>query len=464
MSLSRNRLNESWPQFVDFYAHLTHHIIPGPNSGCYFLPFILLPGALLVPPAVLSHNQLARTVLPVIYACQIHAWATAGMDVISVNLALWAFVLLVLRDPRATHRRLRVVNLPPGDENRKDGSRATKLDEKLCTEEPYPEHMRKRIPWVLTLLVSLRLTGWRIGERSHDIWQPPMWHSRTQFLKHAIRTSLLGYIILDVTSWYAQTDPYFHTSNMVIDAAFPPPNFNMPTAIVILRLLPPRLLRSSVLAGQVFATVRCMFYLPVIPVIGLNSIGLWPDEWSPHTWPIFFGDFSAIQDRGLRGLWGSWWHQLNRHITATPGRSLAQISGVPTNSFLGYAMLTISAFFLSGIMHMGMIPPEPKSELLSAVMMRLYVGGFFWAQIFGFGVEIAVEKAVRRFAPVVAALSVTRIMILVWVASWLAVTLPLLTVPFREIGYWHYHAIPFSIVRKLEGKGWTTWPILKSYI
>ena len=456
MSLFLSHLSEQWPQLLDFYARLTHQIIPGPNSGCYFLPFVLLPGALLIHPSVLSHEQLAWTFLPLIYACQVHAWYTAGMDVISFNLTLWALVLLALKDPRKAFRRIVVSR--SSDAQNQVMNKGKSLDV-AQEEEPYPNEMGKRIRWVLTLLVSLRLTSWKINEPKHDNQRPPMWLSRTDFFKHALRTSLLGYLILDLTSCYAQTDPYFHVSGIPIDAPFPDSEIMM-APLMILRYLPPRLIRASMLAGQIFATVRCMFYLPVIPILGLNAIGLWPDEWSPHTWPKFFGKFSSLYTKGMRGLWGSWWHQLNRHITATPGRSLAQVLHIPTNSFLGYAMLTISAFFLSGVMHMGMIPPEPKSELLSAHMMRLYIGGFFWAQIVAFGIELAVAAIVTRFAPGVKEMRVAKALTLIWVACWLALTVPILTVPFREIGYWHYHAMPISILQGMQGQGWTTWPIL----
>ena len=123
-------------------------------------------------------------------------------------------------------------------------------------------------------------------------------------------------------------------------------------------------------------------------------------------------------------------------------------------------MLTISAFFLSGVMHMGMIPPEPTSEVLTAHMMRLYVGGFFWAQIVAFGIELAVAEIVNRFTPVVRETRVAKALILIWVACWMSLNLPLLTVPFREIGYWKYHAMPISLLQGIHGRSWTTWPIL----
>ena len=437
---------QTWQRLATFYHYLTHHIVPGPNSSSYFFPLVLLPVALLIPPSILSHRQLGLLFLPIIYACQIHAWLTSSMDVISINLTLWSFVLLVWRDPRRTHRRVYVL------QERIDGKKREE-----CVEEAYPADSSKRIPWVLTLLVSLRLTGWKIGEPSHDQTQPPPGKSRLTFLKGALRTVIKSYIILDASCFYAQTDPYFSASNMSIDEPYPPPTSAMPAFLVLLRLLPPRLLRSSVLAGQIYAMVPGLFFLPTLPAVGLNALGFWPNEWSPQTWPEFFGKFSAVGERGLRGLWGSWWHGMNRQITATHGGAVADVLRIPSKSSARYMVLVTSAFFFSGVIHAGLIPPEPESKSLSAHMMRLHVAGFFWAQIPAFGVELATSELVDHFAPNATRRSLVRVLVMVWVAGWLCLTLPLLTVPFREIGYWHYYAVPFSIMRGVAGQGWITW-------
>ena len=424
---------ETWQRLITFYTHLTRHIVPGPNSSCYFFPFILFPAALLIPPSTLSHRQLCLFFLPIIYACQIHAWMISGVDVVSINLTLWSFVLLVWRDPRRTHRRIWV-------------SQEMKREE--LEEEAYPAELTGRIPWVLTLLVSLRLTGWKIGEPSHDQTQPPPGTSRLRFLKTALSTVIQSYFILDASSCYVQNDPYF-TSSMSIDAP-------LDSGSAFHSLLPPRLLRSSILAAQIYAIVPGLFFLPTLPALGLNALGYLPNEWSPQTWPEFFGSFSAIGDRGLRGLWGSWWHGMNRQITATHGGAMAEMLGVPSKSSFRFMMLTTSAFFFSGIVHMGMIPPEPKSEI-SANMMRLYVAAFFWAQIPAFGIELAASKFFAHFAPNVTGKPIVKPLIFVWVAAWLCLTLPLLPIPFREIGYWKYHTVPVSVLKGLTGRGWVTW-------
>ena len=440
-----------WSDLVQFYDYLTRHIVPGPRSISYFIPFLLLPVALLIPPTVMSHRQIYLAFLPLIYACQVHAWLQiGGLEVISLTLTLWSFVLLVLRDPRRTHQRIRLIAQPGTGKDSEKWRHA-------FVEEGYPESLATRIPWVLTLLVSIRLAGWKIGDPSHDKTQLAPRLTRVAFSKHAFLIIAQAFAILDVASCYVLTDPYFVTPRMRVDEPFPPSSKDLPILLNALRLLPPRLLRSTAIAGQAYSMVTSMFYLPTIPVVGLNAIGILPDEWSPHTWPVFFGNFSAVGERGLRGLWGSWWHQFNRQITSNPGRELAHVMGIPTTSTLGYSLLTVSAFFLSGAIHMGMIPPEPASSLMSANMMRLYLAAFFWAQIPAFQVELVVSKLVATSVPSVLRSPTTRIFVLLWVAGWLSLTLPLLSVPFREIGYWHYFPLPVSLFRGLAGKGWVTW-------
>ncbi|KAI4268408.1 MAG: hypothetical protein L6R35_006768, partial [Caloplaca aegaea] len=169
-----------------------------------------------------------------------------------------------------------------------------------------------------------------------------------------------------------------------------------PTLFSLIQAMTPRVPRTAVLAGQAYACISQGGSLPVIPIVALSGIGLWPDEWSPHTWPIFFGRFSAVSEKGLRGFWGTWWHQTNRYLSI-PGRSLSQALGIPTESSLGYMLQVISAFVLSGVMHMGLIPPQPLSTAMTAMEMRSFVASFFWLQILGIGIELGVLKFVGRY-------------------------------------------------------------------
>ncbi|KAL6719054.1 hypothetical protein ACLMJK_003289 [Lecanora helva] len=427
------------------YTHIITRVVPGPRSPTYLIPFLLFYVALCVPPWTLSHRQLYLTFLPLIYASQIRiAWSDGCMDVISITLTFWSLVLLFWWNPREKWARVWWA------EEDSDGK-------KRIVEERYPENLGRRMLWVLTLLFSARLTGWKVGIESNDRKQPPPVLSKLAYAKTVVYTVIQGYFILDLTSCYVPTDPYFYTSGMEIDEPFPPPSPDTSDLIVMLRLLPPRLVRCSILAGEIYGSVKGMFLLPALPLLALNALGYWPDHLSPHTWPVFFGNFSAIGERGLRGLWGTWWHGMNRHITATHGRGVIDTLDISSKSTLGYTVIVASAFFFSGLIHTGMIPPYPESSFLSASRMRLCIAGFFWGQVPGIGIETVIAKLAGQYAPSLVGWPVSKFLVFVWVTAWLCLTLPLLPIAFREIGYWHYHAVPVSMLRGLAGEGWLTW-------
>ncbi|CAO1596936.1 hypothetical protein XANCAGTX0491_000763 [Xanthoria calcicola] len=291
-----------------------------------------------------------------------------GLDVISVNLMQWSFVLLLCYDPRKTFIRLRQPQQHHPPNHKKDQH---PKDKPTYIEEPYPNTLPRRIPWVLTLLVSLRLSNWKTGHPSHDRQQPITPLSRTAFCTHALLLALQSYLILDTTSLLTQSDPYFHITDTSITTPLPPQSPILHH--LLLHKLPPRLIRTTILALQPYALITQGGSLPTLPILLLNALHLWPDEWSPHTWPIFFGPLAAVPHHGLRGLWGTWWHQTNRYL-AVPGRSFARWTGMERKSArAGYMCSVISAFALSGVMHMGLVPPEPVGTDMSAMTMR-----WFW--------------------------------------------------------------------------------------
>ena len=437
------------------YYNLVTHIVAGPKSISYLVPFVLLPTALCIPPSLLSRRQLASIFLPLIVAFELHAWiCMEGLDVISVNVIQWSFVLLVCHDPRSTFTRLRQPQRQPIVHDTKGTDH--KRDNAGYVEEPYPLDLSKRLPWVLTLLVSLRLSNWKIGQVSHDHKQPVKPVARVAFIKRALFLAIQSFLILDITSTWARQDPYFHVHGISIDEPFQNQLGKPWMYLSLLTRIPPRIPRTAVLAGQAYACITQGGSLPVIPIVGLSAIGFWPDEWSPHTWPIFFGPFSAVSKHGLRGLWGTWWHQTNRYLSI-PGRSLAQALGISTRSTVGYMLQVISAFGLSGIMHMGLIPPQSRGTALTAMEMRFYFAFFFWSQMFGIGIELIIVTILQRSFPRLMLPAVARCCTLLWVASWLSCTLPLLAIPARYLGYWTYSPIPVSLISRLAGQGWWVW-------
>ncbi|KAK4988876.1 hypothetical protein LTR50_003610 [Elasticomyces elasticus] len=478
----------------DYTALIQHHI-PGPNSISYFIPFILLPLALLIPPSVLSRWQLCAVFLPVIYGCVFHAWiAMEGVDVISVDKLLWATYFLALKDTRREFRRLSKV---VGRYSRENANAVVSREKDVPEvrdvvryEESYPERFSERLFWVGELLISLRLTDWKINEPSHDMKQPapPTNPGHLRFITTALLRTLRGYLILDLAAAYIASDSYFtdprvsvfsplpHASGSFINnnnkataaaaASRAPTTLLAPSILHTLALLPPPLLRSTIIGLQAWATISELFHLPCILPVALHALGLLPPKFSPHLWPPYFGSASAVLRRGVAGLWGKYWHQTMRVSVSAPGRALAAAMGLRRGGLARGAVVAGVSFGLSGVVHMGMVPSRPLRATRSPWTIRLLVAAFFWAQALGLLLEAAVARFVVSVAPAVARRVhgrsvLRRVVNAVWVVFWMCVTLPLLGEAGRQMGYWRVWPVPVSLVRWMAGEGWVAWPILQ---
>ncbi|MCJ1381617.1 hypothetical protein MMC17_004728 [Xylographa soralifera] len=452
----------------DSYQHLITHIVPGPNSISYFIPLLLLPVALLIPPSVFSKSQLSLLFLPPIHACFLHSCLFGGgLDVISSDAVIWCTVLIGLQDVRGTYKRIRTVEnpeLPPGTTtpSTRDNKASERFSNKLFIwEEPYPSTLSARIRWVLDLLPSIRLSGWKIGDLVHDSTQPPTPLTRRAYLRHAALIASTSFLLFDTATFLARHDSYFTDRSVPISSPYPSAlstsvnHSALPRVLSPLLILPPYILRPLVIATHIYATMTLGGALATTPLLVL------PTPFSPHLYPMFFGPFSSVLDRGLRGLWGTWWHQTMRYQNSMPGRALAQYLGLQPGGRGDYALRTISAFGLSGWIHMGLVPPEPLGGV-DAWKVRMAVGVFFWVQVLGFAVEVGARDLARwmglgkrgrerRWSKIG-----RRAGTLVWVLGWLCGTLPLLGWAGKELGYFGMYPLPVSLwMRVVEGKWWT---------
>ena len=466
------------------YEYLTHHIVPGPQSFSYFVPLVLLPVALLIPRDVLSRWQSIVLFMPIMVLASVHAWIVIdGVDVISVDVLLWAFYLLVLKDPSREFRyvwngEVRKGNVGSADEQSSVGeiedhevvteedrlmesyggvSRTQDSYSNDIQEQPYPSSPKERIPWVLTLLASIRLNNWKIGQQSHDKLQPPPSSAKhTPFVIQSVLSIVRGYLVLDMTRAYISYDPYFIDLNISISSSLP---------FEELWFIPPKLLRSTVIGAQGWALISQMFYLPCVLAIGLNALGALPDEWSPNTWPHFFGSPRVILLHGVRGFWSQYWHQSMRAFATEPGYATAKLLGLKRGGLLRYAMITISAFGLSGIIHMGLVPPQPLYATIDVNSIRLHVAAFFWVQVIAILVEVVIIRILSIFVSIQywqqgLGLKVRMLVNVLSFVAWFAVCLPLFGEAARQLGYWRVWPMPISLWRGLRDEGWVTWSFL----
>ncbi|KAK5174177.1 uncharacterized protein LTR77_001257 [Saxophila tyrrhenica] len=382
-----------------------------------------------------------------------------AVDVISVDLLLWSFYFLCFKDVQ--NRFVYVVKRGStnGDDEQFSDAAKHKTDAQAAPsriiEEQYPAKLSERLNWIGTLLVSIRMKHWKVGDASHDRRQPPelAFRSRSAFMNLAIRSFVRGYLILDFTRAYISYDSYFTDANVSISSPLPSRTLDF---------VPPQVFRSAILAAQAWAAISQLMYLPCLLPLGLNALGWLPDEWSPHHWAPLFGPISVIAQRGVRGFWGEYWHQAMRIMSAGPGYAVVDVLGIAPGSFLRYAIVTSVAFFLSGVVHMGLVPPEPLHAKESVNMIRLKVGTFFWLQPTAILAEVAVGKLMLAVCPPsVRQTSLPmvgrKVVNVAFFLAWATFCLPLLGDMARQIGYWHVWPVPLSLWRGIRAEGWSTW-------
>jgi hypothetical protein len=443
------------------YFTLVNRIVPGPQSLSYFVPLLILPIAFAIPPWTMSKTTLCAFILPIITGSLVHAWIVmGGIDVISFDMLLHAYYLLLFSDPRRNF--VRIVEAPKTDilaknqtpimDKHTDGDKATSPKH---IEQPYPKDWSERLPWIGTLLISMRFIDWKINSPSHDAKQParhPNPPSHLRFILSAVLRTITGFIVVDLTSAWTQQDPYFKSFGVGVDAPF------LSSSNGLLAVLPPRLVRSTVMALQVWATVGQQFQLPCILPVVLHYAGFIPDAWSPHLWPPFFGSFGAMFSRSslsaVRSFWGRYWHQTLRHYCSGPGVWIADRLRLPHRSYSRYFLLSAATFFFSGIVHIGLVPRDPMFAVESANYIRWQILAFFWLQPVAFGIEMVVSNLLRRMGVKKEVYVVAN---LVWFVGWCCFVLPLLGEAGRNLGYWRVWPVPVSLWRGVMRGQWWTW-------
>jgi len=436
------------------YFFIVDRVIAGPQSWSYFVPFLLLPAALMMPPNKVSQKQLIQYFLLPIYACAGHAWYVMGCwDVVSLDGVLWATYLLALDDPRTHYRRVRFVPnrpmaTPPqqvvaktipammhledntvpenrttasatnGHGSKADGPKPSATSRpRLQTatsyyidDEAWPPPIYERLRWVLNLVSSDRLARWKTGNARHDAKQYNRTPTRRKFCLDLVPQLVTASLFISGATMLSRHDPYFkapHLSSMT--SSYTPPISAPKTVQLIYSLLPAFAVRPLAIGFFGWALVTIEFALLAPPAVFLNYLtGLPPDNWSPHTLPPYFGSFTdGALDNGVRGLWGTFWHAHLQNMILAPGKVLARAIGVDKKNeqgkqhWLGYALPMTSAFIFSGVIHMGMVPRNPAFQVsnVGPWSLRWRIASVFWFQPVGVAIEMAMGKAIKSVVP-----------------------------------------------------------------
>lgn len=334
--------------------------------------------------------------------------------------------------------------------------------------QSYPDNLRERIPWVIDLVLNFRGPGWNwaidplpspplyisqqlgdpiddssrtgrsfTGLKRYDTRHELFWSRALQFL--------VGYLVLDALKVLLMKDPYF---------IFGPNTYDLPPFLGNLHPGVLRVIRQVESATVIIVTVELLFFLVGVGmslVLGRRLLGQRAEPWYyPTTW----GSFLFVLDKGLSGLWGSWWHQTFRFAFAAPGAFLTSNGYIQDRSMAAKLTGLFFAFGISGLLHAGgSITALPHSHPSDS----LY---FFVSQVLGIFIQTtfcsvfhssidALPKTIRRAGNAA------------FVIGWMFLTSWWLIDDVARGGVWLYEPIPWSPLRAAgfggKGDSWWCW-------
>jgi len=336
--------------------------------------------------------------------------------------------------------------------------------------EPYPDKLLERIPWVMDLLINFRYPGW-------DCQIPPMpslppaiqrslkqevdtssktgrsftglrrFDTRRELFRYYFPIFVAGYLILDAVDVVMMKDPYFIFGPTTY--ALPPHLAKLPPALLVL-------LREAISGVAIVTSLEMVFLLPIMGVL-LFPPGTFGISGEPYYFPTAWGSVTNILDKGLNGLWGSWWHQIFRFAFAAPTNYVIKKGYVKAKSQAARIVATVFAFGISGMLHMGGSYSQlPHTHIFHPVV-------FFSLQALGI---ILQSTFCSFFRPQIERMPrwVRRAGNGLYTFLWFYKTGPWLADDFARGGVWLYEPIPISPLRGLglggEGDGWWCWECL----
>lgn len=366
-------------------------------------------------------------------------------------------------------RRLTLTNLPTryvgfGKEKRPMPS-LREEEEFEYFWETYPETLRERIPWILDLLSNTRGIGWnwaistipdlpnyvkeQLGE---PVSQTPPRRISTRILPSTgviissrLRHIAICYLLFDAIKTIQMTDPYF---------LFGPSTYELP---LFLRHLPPALVFSF----RYFLCCTIGFLIPLQMVfaaqdlgaclVGPRILGVMAEPWHlPTSW----GSPMDVLDNGLKGFWGSLWHQRLRIFFSAPTAYLIEHGYLTPRSLAAKLAGLFIAFTISGFIHacIAVTQFQPSSPLEMFVFFLLHGVGII--------IQTSFCAAFRPWMNRIPKL-IRQVGNFLFTFTWFAVTGPLYADNIARGGAWLNEPVPISLFRGLglggEGDGWWCW-------
>ena len=334
--------------------------------------------------------------------------------------------------------------------------------------QSYPDNFLQRFLWVSDLLMNFRGPGWNWAISPLPALPPPIktklgepidaasksdvssaglrrFNTRQELYRYRMPQFVVGLFLLDILKTAMMKDPYF---------IFGPNGYALPQHLKSFSPSALQFYRQALSSLSIITSLEMVFILAPLGfslIFGPKVLGLRAESWYYST---TWGSFTKILDKGLNGLWGSWWHQTFRFAFSAPSNYLIANGHVKARSPAAKILALVFAFGISGFLHTGgSISQLPKTYPWHAPI-------FFSLQALGIVVQMATCSAlnplIRKFPRVV-----RRIGNFAFTWTWLYYTGWWLADDFARGGVWLYEPIPVSPLRALgfgvKGDTWWCW-------
>lgn len=241
-----------------------------------------------------------------------------------------------------------------------------------------------------------------------------------------------GYILLDILKVVLMKDPFFIIG---------PNDLPLPPHLSWMHPFAISFLRKMLCCTSIVTALECIFSLSPLCfclILGPTALGVRGEAWMyPTTW----GPISAVCDKGLAGLWGSWWHQTFRKGFSAPTEYLIRKGFISQKSVAAKVIGVFFAFTVSGIIHAaGSVTQIPPTKPLDLIL-------FFQVQGLGILVEAVLAMVLKPFnrrSPSWARKTGNFIFAFIWIYS----SAGYLVDDFSR-AIWLFEPVPFSFMRGL---------------
>lgn len=302
--------------------------------------------------------------------------------------ALLAFEFLFVHDPKHFLRR---VGCEQGTKSSKSNPKKLSDQEDEAKQKEQwnsipPPGTWHRIFWIIDLLGSMRLLHWKTHDAITSLSTSLPSSNSSPYtreslsLKRCLLRLLMIYILVHILKEIVALDPYFWGS---VNAECP--EYLQAICHYTLSLRIYRYLTALALIFLAIELIVTVGHLVFLHLLGPNLVGTWGHEASYRQ---HIGAVSSIYYRGLRGFWGTFWHQFFREAFSAPAEKTVYLLDWARDSTSAQLLRILIPFILSGIVH------GCGSYTLWAHSRPLLSFAFFAWQPLGILLQLALTRAV----------------------------------------------------------------------